>query len=115
MLSQKNSVCFPTAIGGSCDNPMFVQMCTAIGIESAMTEVGCIVDTNDESIVIGKALACKTVDEGTGEATFKIVAVYENGTVDQNYVGAWSECVNETICEEPSFIGVITDTTLLNQ
>lgn len=84
--------CVNTSIGTSCDDPLFVQMCAAVGIETALTEVGCIFDPADDSVIIGKALACKTTDEATGVDTFKIVAVYEDGTVDQDYTGAWGEC-----------------------
>lgn len=82
----------PSSLGTSCDDPLFVQMCAAFGIETALTEVGCIFDPLDPTAVIGKALACKVVDEATLVETYKLVATYFDGTTDQNYVGPWGVC-----------------------
>lgn len=86
--------CANTSIGSECGDPLFVEICNAIGIETALTEVGCIFSTDPltPDVVIGKALACKVIDEATGVETYKIVAMYEDGTSDQNYTGPWGEC-----------------------
>lgn len=99
-----------TTITNTCDNPVNVSLCDAIGIETSMAELGCIVE-ND--VIVGKIMLCKTINEdGTGEVITK-TAYYEDGTEVPNYDGPWQVCAPEP-CQSETFIGVITDLTVLS-
>lgn len=105
-------------IDSSCEKPVHVVLCSIddtpepiLGIESAMAEIGCVTDAS--GVVIGKVLACKTIDEDGGNETLKKVAMYFDGTVDQDYTGMWGVCPVNATCTNEGFLGVITNLDLL--
>lgn len=95
----------------SCEEPVFVELCpNSIGIETAMAELGCIVD--DDGEIIGKVMLCKITDEEDGSEIIKQTAYFEDGTIIQDYSGPWAVCAPDVCVPEP-FLGVITDLSLL--
>ena len=101
---------FPVSIDTSCEDPLFVELCNTIGIETALAQLGCILD--DQGVQIGSVMVCKTVDESTQEETLKQIAFYEDGTVINPYEGPWSVCASD-VCIPETPLGVITDLSLL--
>lgn len=102
---------FPVEVISSCEEPVYVELCAgSLGIETAMAQLGCIVD--EEGIQIGVVMVCKITDESTGEETLVPKAFYEDGTIEDNYTGEWTVCAPD-VCQPEEPIGVITDLTLL--
>ena len=94
-----------------CEAPVYVELCpNSLGIETAMSQLGCVVD--DDGYQIGVVMVCKITDEATGENIFVPKAFFEDGTTIDNYDGEWSVCAQDAcVPEEP--LGVITDLSLL--
>lgn len=84
----------PIEIASSCESPVNVNLCNAIGIETALTEVGCVVVAG---VVTGKVLACKTTSEDGLTETLKLVAMYFDGTQDSDYTGSWQVCGKDQV------------------
>lgn len=101
----------PLTLETSCTNPLFVEICNQTPVETAMAELGCVVD--GDGLVVGKVMLCKIIDETTGIETITQTAYYQDGTIENNYVGAWQVCAPES-CVAEAFMGVITDLSMLN-
>lgn len=97
--------------GNGCDMPLYVEMCNNVPVEVALANIGCLVDDDDQKI--GVVILQTTIDEQTGNQSTKMVAYYEDGTVEDNYSGTWTTC-SDDCSNDTSFLGVITDLNLLN-
>lgn len=87
--------CEPTAKGGSCDDPLFVTVCTPVEdaeqVEISDLVLGCAVD--GAGVAIGVVVLSKVVDEVTGiETQVRSMYPYGGGAAVTPYVGPFQMC-----------------------